>query len=652
MTNENLFTNISFCYPFRDYQSRVLRQIEDLLNDQKLHIVAAPGSGKTVLGLEVIRRLNQKTLILVPTINLRNQWKERFFDLFLPKEDKDLRQKWEQEFSMDLKNPKTITCSTYKALYSLYKEKQEEGADALNTMSDIYKEFGIQTICLDEAHHLKQEWWKALTAFIRAMNVKMISLTATPPLDTSDLEWKRYIELCGDIDLEIFIPEMVVKKCLCPHQDYLYLCKPTREEQDKVDEELKRNLACQKTVLRDRELYQTIKQLPFLIKPSEYTTLLVKHPDYLEHVVNYAAYVQEHYLMELEGSIPDAKKAFNRWDYRIRHMVQRMEAASADDWFLPLMQDILEKDPDHYPNPLRENLSSILKKNHFLKNGKVSSYHTSEYLERTLLHSTSKLDAIVDIVQSESISMGQDLRCLILMDHIRKEDLKKVETEEPLTDLGVSTVFERLRRQEHLGNLEKFFEPETNENLLSQRAYRTRMGVLTGSLIILPNHVMEILTKDCGIPNAKIMGVTGYSMLEGNTDSSDKIAMAVTNYFQEGMIEILIGTAALLGEGWDAPAVNTLIIGSTSSMYVRTNQMRGRALRMNPENPEKVSNVWHLMAAATPLTKSPEYGSMQQRFKAILGLSMDGTRVENGLKRLSDDSCQMKELPHWTLPNI
>ena len=84
MSSQNFFTNVSFCYPFRDYQSRVLRQIEDLLDDQKLHIVAAPGSGKTVLGFEVIRRLNRKTLILVPTINLRNQWKERFFDLFLP----------------------------------------------------------------------------------------------------------------------------------------------------------------------------------------------------------------------------------------------------------------------------------------------------------------------------------------------------------------------------------------------------------------------------------------------------------------------------------------------------------------------------------------------------------------------------------------
>ena len=647
MSSQNFFTNVSFCYPFRDYQSRVLRQIEDLLDDQKLHIVAAPGSGKTVLGLEVIRRLNRKTLILVPTINLRNQWKERFFDLFLPVKDKGMREKWEQEFSMDLKTPKTITCSTYQTLYHLYREKQEEGEDAFKVLANTYREFGIQTICLDEAHHLKQEWWRALTVFVQSMNVKLISLTATPPIDTSDLEWKRYIELCGDIDLEISIPEMVVKKCLCPHQDYLYLCRPTREEQSKVDNELLQNSECQKLILRDKDLYQAIKQLPFLIKPSEYTTLLVKHPNYLEHVVNYAAYIQEHYHIELEGSMTDARKAFNKWDYRIRHMVIGMTPTSVDDWFLPLMQDILEKNPEHYPESLREKLTAILKKNHFLRNGKVSAYHTSANLERTLLHSASKLDAIADIVQAESVSMGQELRCLILMDHIRKEDLKKVATDEPLTDLGVSTVFERLRRQEHLGNLEKFFEPETNKNRTSQRTYRTRMGVLTGSLIVLPNDIMQKMAQEYDIKNVKPIGVTGYSMLDENANSTDKLSLAVTDYFQQGMIEILIGTAALLGEGWDAPAVNTLIIGSTSAMYVKTNQMRGRALRMNPKNPEKVSNVWHLMSVTTPLKKSPEYRAMQQRFEAVPGLSMDGTRVENGIGRLSDENQRMEDLQLW-----
>ncbi len=646
-SGQNLFENISFRYPFRDYQKRVLDQAEQLFNDQKLHIVAAPGAGKTVLGLEVIRRLNQKTLILVPTVNLRNQWKERFLELFLPEDSVEMREQWEQDFAEELKAPGVITCSTYQALYHLYDEKQEEGADAFQQLIRHCKKLGIGTICLDEAHHLKREWWKALTEFVRGMNVKLISLTATPPMDTSDLEWKRYMELCGEIDIEIFIPEMVVKKCLCPHQDYLYLCQPTEEESAKVKEELAKKQDCEKMILRDLQLYQEIKKLPFLKKPSEYAGLLVKYPDYLTHVVSYAAFIRENYQVELEGSMENARKAFGTWDRRIRSMVHNMEQTSTDEWFLPLMQDILENDSENYSEELKEKLRTILMRNHMLRNGRVSGYRALENINRVLRNSASKLDGMTEIVQIESKSMGKELRCVILMDHIRKEDLGKVETQEPLTELGVLPVFERLRRQEHLGNLEKFFAMETKENPVDGRNYRTRLGVLTGSLIILPDEVMTELVELYGIGAVKKIGVTGYSMLEGSLDGADTITATVTQYFSEGRIEILIGTAALLGEGWDAPAVNTLIIGSTSAMYVKTNQMRGRALRMNPNRPEKVSNVWHLMSVSERVNHSAELRSMEQRFEAILGLSMDGKRVENGIGRLIDYGYTMENPEEW-----
>jgi len=46
------FDDVSFKYEFRDYQQRVLNSFEKIMDDQKIHIVAAPGSGKTILGLE------------------------------------------------------------------------------------------------------------------------------------------------------------------------------------------------------------------------------------------------------------------------------------------------------------------------------------------------------------------------------------------------------------------------------------------------------------------------------------------------------------------------------------------------------------------------------------------------------------------------
>ena len=51
------FNNIHFNGNFRDYQQRVLDNADKYLKDGKINIVAAPGIGKTVLGLELIRRL-------------------------------------------------------------------------------------------------------------------------------------------------------------------------------------------------------------------------------------------------------------------------------------------------------------------------------------------------------------------------------------------------------------------------------------------------------------------------------------------------------------------------------------------------------------------------------------------------------------------
>ena len=108
------FTNqpIKFKYNWRGYQQRVLHELEIHLEDAHLHVVAPPGSGKTVLGLEVMLRINQPTLILAPTLAIRNQWKDRFIELFLKEEEVD----W---ISLDIHQPKFLTISTYQGYMHL-----------------------------------------------------------------------------------------------------------------------------------------------------------------------------------------------------------------------------------------------------------------------------------------------------------------------------------------------------------------------------------------------------------------------------------------------------------------------------------------------------------------------------------------------------
>ena len=144
---------------------------------------------------------------------------------------------------------------TYQALHYAFKkqkirsqksedtdeiEEKEEGIEDLekiksyNLIEEIKKN-NISTIVLDEAHHLKSEWWKSLSKVIESLNnIKIISLTATPPYDADLKTWQRYIDLCGEIDAEISVPELVTVNNLCPHQDYIYFNYPTDQEMENI----------------------------------------------------------------------------------------------------------------------------------------------------------------------------------------------------------------------------------------------------------------------------------------------------------------------------------------------------------------------------------------------------------------------------------
>ena len=228
------FKGIEFKGTFRVYQQKVLDSANKHLKDGKVHIVAAPGSGKTILGCELIRRMNSPCLIFSPTITIREQWGDRFKSWFLNDE-----KQYEELISNDLFDVKLINSLTYQALYSAMDNvkisDEEENFDysAIDLFA-VMREKGIKTICLDEAHHLKNEWQKALEKFIKKLdkNIKIISLTATPPYDSSEAEWKRYIDVCGEIDEEIFVPELVKQNTLCPHQDFIYFSYPTNEESE------------------------------------------------------------------------------------------------------------------------------------------------------------------------------------------------------------------------------------------------------------------------------------------------------------------------------------------------------------------------------------------------------------------------------------
>jgi hypothetical protein len=70
-----------------------------------------------------------------------------------------------------------------------------------------------------------------------------------------------------------------------------------------------------------------------------------------------------------------------------------------------------------------------------------------------------------------------------------------------------------------------------------------------------------------------------------------------TEYFQSGLCRILVGTRALLGEGWDAHSVNTIVDLTNATTPGAVVQLRGRGLRLDPDRPDKTANNWTVVCA-------------------------------------------------------
>lgn len=590
---------------FRDYQQRVIDNSDQYLKDGKINIVAAPGSGKTVLGLELIRKLGKPCIIFSPTAAIREQWGYRLRDLFL--EDKA---DFPLLFSSDPHDIKPITSITYQSLYTAVakiSEKSEEGIDCSDM--DIFKavkENGIKTICLDEAHHLKNEWQKALEKFINGLNsdVKIISLTATPPYDSDASEWERYINVCGEIDEEIFIPELVAQNTLCPHQDYVYFNFPSSQEAETIKAH-RQNAAAALDEMGKLGFWEEIsKQIE---QERNYDKLYSHAKEYISLLV-----LLEQFGVKIQGSC-----------------IRRLAAKNGlprfgNDYAETGLQFLM--DENMLDEEQRAELTKILEKHSLYEKRKVRLSLT-EKLRRTIVSSAGKLESIKQISKNERASLGDSLRLLILTDYIKKNYTEKIATDELFSSVNVVSIFETLRRSED----------------------KCDIGVLSGSLVILPENI-DLSDIKCSAE--KIEG-TNYKTVR--FAGSVKAAVEyVSKLFEKGAIKILIGTKSLLGEGWDSPCVNSLILASFVGSFVLSNQMRGRAIRTDKTDPEKVANIWHLVTVEpdymvkekiterfkgyvsqnNELLESYDFETLKRRFDTFMGPDYETDDIESGISRI------------------
>lgn len=615
--------DIKFKYAWRKYQQRVLDELQDHLSDDHLHVIAPPGSGKTILGLEVAIRLNKPTLILAPTLAIRNQWIQRFCELFLQTNQIPI---W---ISKDIRNPKFMTVVTYQGLHAAcnnqqtteaeieeYTEEELEDVESeKSTNSNIQniiaglKNQNIKTIVVDEAHHLKNEWWHTLNKIKVNLKPIIVGLTATPPYDVSPNEWQRYIELNGPVDTEISVPELVIEGDLCPHQDYIHFTIPTEKENETIKE----------FRITTEKLFQEIKKDEILIQAIENHPIWVYPSDNLDWIYSNISYYSACLIF-----LNDNQREITESHLEIIGE-KEIEIPSLDyKWLETILDFYLYKEKVHF-SLFEEHKKSI--ENKLRRYGVIEKkqirFDKNKLVTQSLTSSLSKLNGIKEIVDFEHKQLGSDLRMVILSDYIRKEFFVNTQTNTlELNKIGIIPIFEKLRRE----NIEN-----------------KKIGVLTGSIIIIPKSAFlafETMMTDLGLPNfsySEIPYDANYILIDKTEQIKNDIIHIITQLFQNGKIEVLIGTKSLLGEGWDAPAINSLILASFVGSFVLSNQMRGRAIRTQQGNPNKTGNIWHLVTLDKTIeTGGEDFDLLKRRFRGFVGISFkELTGIENGINRLN-----------------
>lgn len=285
------FPSIRFGGTLRPSQAEVAEIARAKLStgSRKLHIVAPPGSGKTVLGLYLWAEcIRTPALVLSPNSAIQAQWAART-DLFempadnctvstdpgspglltsltyqsvtLPKRgDAELEDRaidlWverliDKEQAHDpsealvwIEDLERHNPDYYNRRLSAYRKEVRDN-DALegNAMATLHessqqtlerlRDRGVGLIILDECHHLMGHWGRVLAGAQEFLNDPIIiGLTATPPDQDGKhpIDIERYNNYFGPCDYEIPVPAVVRDGFLAPYQDLSWFVRPTAEE--------------------------------------------------------------------------------------------------------------------------------------------------------------------------------------------------------------------------------------------------------------------------------------------------------------------------------------------------------------------------------------------------------------------------------------
>jgi len=666
----DVFAKVAFPGTLRRYQSMALEAFDKARSSgrRRAYLVLPPGAGKTLVGLEIARRLGNPCLVLGPNTAIQEQWVKqwRAYEPALV----------EAGDSSDLAAP--ITALTYQAICDLDShnplldqqvaewEAAVEGehpaaADAnphhraeaarlrgharmliassgdhekllsiLNPngrgLIERIKAAGQFTIVLDECHHLLEMWGYLLRALAHELgeDVFIVGLTATPPSEMDAREASLYQELFGRADFEVPTPAVVKEGNLAPYQELAYITAPLDHEMAYIAEE--------KT--RFEEL------LAEMARPDLGTVSFV---DWLRSRIfeRQTRDGVEISWQRFEADHPDLALAALRYCYANQMQPPKgahfgeaqRRAPGADDW-VALIGDYCVGHLRESADPkdieawelIRKSLPSL---GYVLSNQGIRSYVSP--VDRVLLLSASKGVAAIEILTAESHALGAGLRALLLCDY----------------EVAGSELVGKLRGilDEQAGSAALLLR-----TLLSDQATASLDPILvTGQTVACSRATASALVPWLAHENLELKDRLDAAALftdAGATDGWESVVQVkpasgswsasvylplVTRYFEQGSSRCLLGTRGLLGEGWDAKSINVLIDLTGVTTTTSVHQMRGRSLRLDPQDAHKVANNWDVICVARDHPKgAADYDRMVRKHRNYFAITAAG-EIESGV---------------------
>ena len=658
---------------------------------KRLHIVAPPGSGKTVMGLYLWSIcIRCPAVVFSPNSAIQMQWAART-DLFeveggLPLESftstdpgqlnlfnsltyqsvtlprrggEDLEEtarEWWIEKLIDKEqatNPAEAEAwiedlavrnpEYYESRFSGYRKKVRDwmatGGDAIETLHQSAiknleglrdKEVGL--VILDECHHLMGHWGRVLADAQELLEGPIIiGLTATPPdrKGKSSADICRYDNFFGPIDYQVPLPAVVKDGYLAPYQDLVYFVRPTTEELSYIAN-------------ADKALTELVEEL---CKPADIPLEedapppLIPLPDWIEKVL---------------GELRLGTTTVSSW-----HEFERRDAVFAEHGPLFLKaigRTLMPHVPDR-PLPVSwnvpgipddiETLSPVLDRyiRHGLRRSEQPADHERAVKAIRILRSLG-----VQVTETGTQACASPMSRVMAYSKSKAEALVPILTEEQrvlgegiravvITDYEkTSAVIDEIR---HLLDEESGGAVAAFKQLLSDEVTdRLDPVLVTGSTVLVDDDLVDKflaasrqwLEEHGGNVELTTEEHEGFSMVRGKGGnwSPRLYVRMITELFQQGVTRCLVGTRGLLGEGWDASRINVLLDLTAATTTMTVNQLRGRSIRLDSHAPEKLANNWDVICLAPEFRKGlDDYARFAKKHNATYGVCEDGA-IEKG----------------------